>query len=151
VQIVDGEVIEQQLAMAFPSLSQAQLVALTHQVNPDKYQPGEIILQQGTPVENFHVINKGLVEVIVAEPGGAQKVVATLKHGDYFGEIELLKGGTSVATVRAAGNSTVELLRLGRDAFRGMVEQSAEFRAAITRVRQTRIAEHLAASGGMAV
>jgi ABC-type lipoprotein export system ATPase subunit len=148
VQIVDGEIIEQQLALTFPALSQAQLVALTHKVEPDKYKPGEIILQQGTPVQSFHVINKGLVEIIITEASGEQRVVTTLKNSDYFGEIELMEGGTSVATVRAAGDSIVELLRFGRDAFREMVEGSAELKASITRVMRARLAENVAASGG---
>jgi len=148
VQIVDGEIIETQLAKTFPVLTQAQLVAFTHKVDPEKYQPGQIILRQGEPVERFYVIVKGRVEIVIAEPSGKEKVVATMKNGEYFGEIELLRGGTSLATARAAGESIVEVLCFDRAAFNEMIEQSPELAQAVTRVMQSRVAENVAARRG---
>jgi ABC-type lipoprotein export system ATPase subunit len=148
VQIVDGEIIETQLAKTFPVLSQAQLIAFTHNVDPEKFQPGQDILRRGEPVDKFHVIVKGRVEIIVPEADGKDKVVVTMKDGDYFGEIELMQGGASRATARAAGDSIVEVLRFDRRAFATMVEQSPELKAAIARVVEQRIAENAAAREG---
>ena len=148
VQIVDGEIIETQLAKTFPVLTHAQLVALTHNVDPEKFQPGQIILRQGEPVERFHVIVKGLVEIIITAPSGEEKIVARMKGGEYFGEIELLSGGTSRATARAAGESIVEVLRFDRPAFDTMIAQSPELKTSITRVMQERVAENVSARGG---
>jgi len=150
VQIVDGEVIETQLAKTFPVLTQAQLVAFTHHVDPEKYTPGDVILRRGEPVERFHVIVRGKVEIVVTEPSGKEKVVATMTSGEYFGEIELLRGGTSIATARAAGDSIVEVLRFDRHAFDEMLAQSPELKAEITRVMQARVAENVAARNGEA-
>jgi ABC-type lipoprotein export system ATPase subunit len=148
VQIVDGEIIEQQLAKTFPVLTQAQLVAITHNVDPEKYPPGQIILRRGEPVEQFCVIVKGIVEILVPDAGGQDKLVATMKDGDYFGEIEMMQGGTSRATARAAGDSVVEVLRFDQRAFKEMVEQSPELKTSIARVVEQRTAENLAARGG---
>jgi CRP-like cAMP-binding protein len=148
VQIVDGEIIEQQLAKTFPVLTQAQLVAITHNVDPEKYQPGQDILRRGEPVEQFCVIVKGIVEILVPDVAGKDKVVATMRDGDYFGEIEMMQGGTSRATARAAGESIVEVLRFDRHAFNEMVAQSPELKASIARVVQQREAENIAARGG---
>ncbi len=143
VQIVDGEIIEQQLAKTFPALTTEQLVAFTHSVDPEKYAPGSIILQQGTPVEHFHVIVKGRIEVVVCSPDGKEKVVTTMSRGHYFGEVELLLGGQSTAMIRAI--EPVEVLRLDRPVFDQMMAQSPALKDAITRVVQERTAENKAA------
>lgn len=145
VQIVDGEIIEQQLAETFPALTPAQLVALTRRVGPERFAPGEIILQRGAPVERFHVVLKGRVEIVVPQADGSERVVATFTRGNYFGEIELLHGGTSIATVRATTDAPVELLRLDRAAFDELLGQAPEVRAHIARIAQERAAENLAA------
>jgi ABC-type lipoprotein export system ATPase subunit len=145
VQIVDGEIIEQQLAETFPALTHAQLVALTHRVDPERFAPGSVILQRGAPVERFHVILSGRVEVLVPQADGSEKVVATFSRGNYFGEVELVRGGPSIATVRATRDAPVELLRLDRAAFDELLAQAPAVRAHIARVVQERVAENLAA------
>ena len=148
VQIVDGEIIEKELADVFPTLTSAQLVTFTHRVDPEHYAPGTIILHRGAPVERFHIILKGHVEIVVPQPDGSEKVVATFTRGNYFGEVELLRGGTSIATARAASDAPVEVLRLDRATFDQMMEQAPELRAQIARVVQERVAENVAAQKG---
>ncbi len=148
VQIVDGEVIEKGLADALPALTSEQLVAFTRRVDPEQYAPGAIILQRGAPVERFHIVLKGCVEIVVPQPDGAEKVVAMFSRGNYFGEVELLRGGTSIATARAASDAPVEVLRLDRATFDQMLEQSPELKAHIARVVQERVAENVAAQKG---
>jgi ABC-type lipoprotein export system ATPase subunit len=148
VQIVDGEIIEKELADVFPTLTSAQLVAFTHRVDPEHYAPGTIILHRGAPVERFHIILKGRVEIVVPQPDGSEKVVATFTRGNYFGEVELLRGGTSIATARATTDAPVEVLRLDRATFDQMMEQAPELKAQIARVVQERVAENVAAQKG---
>ena len=148
VQIVDGEVIEKQLADTFPTLTSEQLVAFTRRVDPEHYAPGAIILQRGAPVERFHVILKGRVEIVVPQPNGSDQVVTTFTRGNYFGEVELLRGGTSIATARAASDAPVEVLRLDRATFDQMMEQAPELKAHITRIVQERVAENVATQKG---
>jgi ABC-type methionine transport system ATPase subunit len=148
VQIVDGEIIEKELADVFPTLTNEQLVAFTHRVDPEHYTPGATILQRGAPVERFHVILKGRVEIVVPQLDGSEKIVATFTRGNHFGEVELLRGGTSLATARATADAPVEVLRLDRATFDQMMEQAPELKAHITRVVQERVAENIAAQKG---
>ncbi len=148
VQIVDGEVIEKQLADVFPTLTSEQLVAFTHRVDPEHYAPGAIILQRGAPVERFHVILKGRVEIVVPQPDGSDQVVATFTRGNHFGEVELLRGGTSIATARVAADAPVQVLRVDRATFDQMMEQAPELKAHIARIVQERVAENVAAQKG---
>jgi len=148
VQIVDGEIIEKHLADVFPVLTSEQLIAFTHHIDPEQYVPGSIILRRGEPVNHFHVILKGDVDIIVPQANGTDQVVAHYGRGNYFGEIEMLRGGASLATVRATGNQPVEVLRLNRDTFNQMVEQSAELKKIISGVAQERVAENDTTRGG---
>ncbi len=146
--ITDGEVIEKELANIFPSLTNEQLVAFTHNIDPDRFAPGAIILRAGEPVAQFSVILKGTVEIVIPQPNGESKVVATMTRGQYFGEIEMLRGGNSRATVRA--QTPVELLRLDHATFDQMIRQSPELQATVTQIAQTRSAENDAARGNEA-
>ena len=148
VQIADGEIIEKGLADALPTLTNEQLVALTHRVDPEQYAPGATILQQGQPVERFHVILKGQVEIVLPQPDGSDRVVATLRRGKYFGEIELVQGGNSRATVRVCGDVPVEVLRLDRAAFNEMLAQSPDLRGVMARAAEDHAAENTAARKG---
>ena len=148
--ISDGEIIEQQLATVFPTLTSEQLVAFTRKVDPERYAPGAVILQRGEPVQHFHVILKGRVEIVVPQPDGTEKIVARFESGNYFGEIELLRGGTSIATARASADAPVEVLRLDRATFDQMLSEAPALRQAIARVVQERLAENVATRGSEA-
>jgi CRP-like cAMP-binding protein len=52
------------------------------------------------------------VSVVLEGDGPTQTQLAELGPGDHFGEIELLRGGPSVAGVRASGTAPVELVAL---------------------------------------
>ncbi|MBI5032839.1 MAG: ATP-binding cassette domain-containing protein [Chloroflexi bacterium] len=142
VQIADGEIIEKHLADVFPVLTSEQLIAFTRRVDPEKYAPGSAILRRGEPVHHFHVILKGNVSILVQQADGTEQVVAKYGRGQYFGEIEMLRGGNSMATVRADGDIPVEVLRFDRDTFNQMVEQAPELKKLIAGVVQERVTEN---------
>jgi CRP/FNR family transcriptional regulator, cyclic AMP receptor protein len=61
------------------------------------FKAGEVIIKEGSGGASFYVIEAGEATVTV---GGDFR--ATLKTGDYFGEIALLDEGARMATVTAA-------------------------------------------------
>ena len=65
------------------------------------YASGEIAIRQDDPATAFYVVTRGCLEVLRADAGGTETVVATLDPGRFFGEMALLRDGTRVATVRA--------------------------------------------------
>ncbi len=99
--IADGEVIEERLAHLFPSLPPAQLVQATHDIDTTALRAGSVILQEGRAPEELYIITRGHVQALVRTPDGEEIVAATMGPGQYFGEIELLRGGTNRATIRA--------------------------------------------------
>ncbi len=146
VVISDGELVDETIARAFPRLAHRQMLHATHQVERLSFQPNATILRQGESVGSLFVIESGCVEVILLGRHARGLTIARLCPGDYFGEIELLRGGKSIASIRAGPDGPVELLALRPDAFRQLVAESplmAESLAATvdTRLRQNRAAD----------
>jgi ABC-type multidrug transport system ATPase subunit len=136
--ISDGEIIEEYLARTFPSLTQDQLIWVTSQLQPQKYLPGSVIIQKGEPSQKFFIVTKGHVEVVLT-PEGQELTVSRMERGQYFGEIGLIRGGVSTATVRAAADSDVEIASLDREGFTRLLRESEPTRKEIDRVAQERL------------
>ncbi len=148
ITIADGEIIEESLARTFPALTEEQLVAATHHIEPRAFGPGSVILRQGDPVTTFHLVVQGSVDVFLPDRTGNERIVATLGRGQYFGEIELLRGGPSRATVRASANSPVEVLELDQATFEELVGQSRPTNSQLVQIAEQRIAENAAQGQG---
>ncbi len=142
--LADGEIIEEHLARIFPALSEEELIWATSKLETQKYSPGSIIIREGARHGAFYIITRGGVEVILRASRGQEFVVASLGVGQYFGEIELLRGGESIATIRAARDVGVEVAALDREAFIKLLAESEPTRAEIERIVQERIRENIA-------
>ena len=148
VLIADGQIIEEYLAQAFPTLSETQLVDATHKLEPVVYAPGAVIIKEGTPADRFFLIMKGSVDVLVRRPDGDPIVVATMKPGQYFGEVELLQGGHNIATIRATPeNGQVEVATLDRETFTALIGESPKTREQLEQMIKERTAENVSARG----
>jgi ABC-type lipoprotein export system ATPase subunit len=143
--IADGEVIDEYLARVLPALSEEQLIWATHNIETLAYPPGAAVIREGTPPDNFYIITKGRVDIVLQQPGGSEIVVTTMGVGQYFGEIALLRGGTHNATVRAGHDTGVEVVALDHQEFDRLVAESPATREAIDRVVGERLAENIAA------
>ncbi|MFN8483912.1 MAG: ATP-binding cassette domain-containing protein [Anaerolineae bacterium] len=147
VVISDGQIIEQYLARVFPSLTEEQLVEVTREIEPRKYSPGQVILHEGDKVEKFYIIISGAVQVVIDQPQAGEIVVASMGPGQYFGEVELLHGGHSIASIRADVHHGVEVVELDDEAFKRLAAESSEMRANVDRVAHERARENLTARG----
>jgi ABC-type lipoprotein export system ATPase subunit len=148
VMLSDGEIIEEYLVQTFPSLTERQLIEATRQLIRQAYAPGSIVLHEGAPPADFYIITKGQIDVLVDTPDGDRMVVARMGRGQYFGEIELLRGGANLATVRADLETGVEVAALDREMFNGLLAQSEHTRKAIGQVVEQRIAENVNGRNG---
>jgi ABC-type multidrug transport system ATPase subunit len=137
----DGEIIDQTVARALPFLSHPQMLDASRQAEKQKVAPGEIILQQGQPVDHFCMIMTGEVEIFVEKDHSRETRLARLGPGQFFGEVELTKGGHSIARVRAAG-SGAELARLPKHVFYELIDGSPLTRHALHEVAESRLAEN---------
>jgi ABC-type lipoprotein export system ATPase subunit/CRP-like cAMP-binding protein len=122
--IADGEITDEHISSAFPLLNKAEQVQLFSKLEPINYPPGATIIKKGDPATHFYILVKGHAEVVLDHPTGGEMVVGHLEAGQFFGEMGILEGGRRTATVRAAVDSEVGVMQLGREAFVGMVENS---------------------------
>jgi small-conductance mechanosensitive channel/CRP-like cAMP-binding protein len=70
------------------------------------YLPKEAIVHQGDPGTELFIVTTGEAEVLVNMNGKPSRV-ATLKEGQFFGEMALLTGEPRSATVRAVSQTCV--------------------------------------------
>ena len=137
--ISDGELVNETIAQSLPLLTHPLMMELSHRVQPLYYQPGATILEQRNRVENFYMIQKGQVEIVLQGRFRDDLVITSLKKNDFFGEISLLKGGKAIASVRASDDGPVELLALPREDFLWLMDQSPLTEEAICRIVQQRL------------
>ncbi len=110
--VADGEIVNEYVARALSALSVDQLALVTQQLQARTYAPGAPIITQGEVADQFYIITKGQVDILLHHPDGQDIPVARLSTGQYFGEIGLLRGGVRTASVRAAGETSVDVVAL---------------------------------------
>jgi CRP-like cAMP-binding protein len=84
------------------------------------------------------------VDIVLRERRSRDVVISTLGQNDIFGEIELLKGGKSIASVRASIEGPVDLLALSRVDFKWLMDESPLTEKAIVEMVQKRLEQRKA-------
>jgi ABC-type lipoprotein export system ATPase subunit len=148
VMLSDGEIIDEYLVQNFPALTERQLIQATRQLERQAYAPGSIVVHEGDAPDGFYIITRGQIEVLVETPDGERLAVARMGRGQYFGEIELLRGGTNIASIRADLEMGVEVATLDRGTFDSLVSGSQPTRQALDRLAQQRITENMNGRNG---
>jgi ABC-type lipoprotein export system ATPase subunit len=139
--ITDGEIVDETIAQALPMLNHAQLLDLTHHLKHMQIASGETILHQGQPVDSFFIIVRGQVEVLLAGSRRRGRDLQQLGTGEFFGEFELVKGGASLADIRAASDGPVELVALPHKEFAEVMASSPATEEALTRLAQAQLSQ----------
>jgi CRP-like cAMP-binding protein len=100
----------------FKGLPRHEVETLAARLETVHVEAGGTIVRQGAPADKFFIIVDGEVDVLREEsPGQAAKKVASLKPGQFFGEMALLTGEKRAATVVAA--TDVDLFTLDKTGF----------------------------------
>jgi ABC-type lipoprotein export system ATPase subunit len=141
VVISDGVIVNETIAQSLPLLSQSLMKELSNKVEKLHFQPGEIIIRNKEKVEKFFMIVSGDVDVVLHGRGKDGLVISQLGMNDFFGEMELIRGGKSVASVRANAENAVELLAISREDFNWLMTESPLTEKAIADIVQKRLAE----------
>jgi CRP-like cAMP-binding protein len=137
----DGELINETISRSLPQLRHRHMLEFTKLVEERTYLPNETILSRDQSVDYFFMIRKGEVEVVLQEKKKKEYVLSRLGAGEFFGEMELLRGGRSIANVRA-GNKPVEVVVIPRTDFVRVMKESPITSEAIARIVQRRLEAH---------
>jgi thioredoxin reductase (NADPH) len=124
---------------AFPQAPREVVAETASRMKILTFPPGAIVMRQGEASDRFYVVAKGEADVIHREPDGTERMLQTLRAGDYFGEVGILTGHARNATVRA--RTSLEVLALDADGLRGLMAASQATSDEVARVAKTR--EHL--------
>jgi len=111
----------------FKSLTPRQLTDVAEKMTKRHYAAGETIVREGEPGAEFFLVSDGEVEV-----DRADREVARLRPGDFFGEVALISGEPRNATVVAVDG--VDTYVLGKDDFQTALATSQSFRDQLYRV-----------------
>ncbi|MEA2499264.1 MAG: hypothetical protein QOH26_1669, partial [Actinomycetota bacterium] len=108
---------------AFEGATRQTLEALAAAATRQQVEPGQVIVREGEPADDFFVIESGTFVVTSrGETGTNETVVNELGEGDYFGEIGLLENLPRTATVTARTEGAV--YRIAGEDFMASVQQS---------------------------
>jgi ABC-type lipoprotein export system ATPase subunit len=140
--ISDGELIDEAVALTLPLLKHRQMLAISKKAQRLAFGPGQSILSRDEHVDSFFMIARGAVEIVLQDKKHDDFSIARLGSGQYFGEVELLRGGKAIASVRAVNDGPVELLALQRDDFHNLLKESPLTEEALGRIVQQRLEEN---------
>ncbi|HTT87960.1 MAG TPA: FAD-dependent oxidoreductase [Acidimicrobiales bacterium] len=111
--------------VSFPLLTEAQIARLKAHAEPADFEAGRVLYRAGEGDYDFFGIGSGEVEIVrEAAPGLPEEVVATLKQGQFLGELNLLTGQLAYLTARTA--TPARLYRMPRSTFRRVMAEDAE-------------------------
>ncbi len=142
--ISDGELVNETIAQALPALTHPLMKEMGQRAKPLHFQAGTTILESNKRIDQFYMIQNGQVDVILKERFSNEVVISTLGKNDIFGEIELVQGGRSIASVRASNAGPVDLLALSRRDFKWLMDESPLTEQAISRMIQEKLAKRKA-------
>jgi putative ABC transport system ATP-binding protein len=129
--IADGEIVNEYVAKAMPTLTQDQLLEATRTAKSLFYEPGAMILTKGTNAESFYIVSKGTVEVVLPRENQSDVIALQLGPGKYFGEIEFFHAKKHQASIRASEREPVEVLCMSYDRLNELLGQSPITREAL--------------------
>jgi CRP-like cAMP-binding protein len=103
----------------FDNLNKEELEKIATICKQESFPRGKLIFSEGTPGDKLYLIIKGSVRVSKKLGAGEEQVLATLKPGDFFGEMALIDDVGRSADVWAEEFS--ELLSISKNDFATLI------------------------------
>jgi CRP/FNR family cyclic AMP-dependent transcriptional regulator len=125
---VDQELIVNSLreSYLFKQADDRALADLARQLRRRRFKRNEIIFHQGDPGDSLHIVSSGAVKIVLPSLEGEEAIIATLRSGDFFGELALLDGAPRSATAVAADAS--ETWTLSRELLLSLLDRDPALR-----------------------
>ncbi len=115
----------------FAMLTPHQTESLVDVVGKRRFKRGESVVEQGKTSNALYIILAGRARVLMTDRKGREVILATLRSGDYIGEMSLIDNDTHSATVVAEVQTDV--LVLGRQDFSRCVSENASMAYTVMR------------------
>lgn len=108
----------------FADLPTARLKLIAYTAEVVRFEPEEVIVQQGDPADAVYIIAEGEAEVWLADDHGHTMRLGTMGQHTLFGETAVLCRSRRTATVRA--RTPVVTFKISANVFLDLVRQSPE-------------------------
>lgn len=112
-----------ELVELFTTLTPQERAEIATRVKRKSYETGETLVEPGTVLYSLFIVGEGVLSVTQRDDRGATEVLR-FGPGDYFGEIGLLTGASSDASVTALAPSAV--LELSKEDLTPILEARPE-------------------------
>ncbi|NOT03922.1 MAG: ATP-binding cassette domain-containing protein [Anaerolineales bacterium] len=145
--IADGEIVNEYVAKAMPTLTASQLLQATKTAKILTYEAGAMILAEGTNADTFYIVSKGTVEVILPRPNQSDVIALQLRPGKCFGEMEFFHETKHRASIRASEAGPVEVLAIGYEQLSELLDQSEATHEALRQMANKHNGENLSWRG----
>jgi CRP/FNR family cyclic AMP-dependent transcriptional regulator len=129
--MVEGTLMTDALAAVplFAGLGADGLVDLARGMRVRRFRRGETVFHVGDPGDALFIVMAGSIKITLPADTGDEAILATLRAGDFFGELALLDGAPRSAT--AVAIEPTETYVLSRDGFRELIATQSQMREAL--------------------
>jgi CRP-like cAMP-binding protein len=108
----------------FRSLPTPRLKLIAYTAEVVRFEPGEVIVQQGDPADAVYIVAEGEAEVWLERADDRPAPLGAMGPSTLFGEIAVLCRGRRTTTVKAKG--PVVTFKISANVFLDLVRQSPE-------------------------
>jgi len=147
--IADGEIVNEYVAKAMPTLPRELLLQASRVARKQSYDAGSMIITEGSNAEDFYIVTKGTVEVVLPRPNQSDVIVLQLGPGKFLGEMAFFHERKRSASVRASESGSVEVLVIGYDQLDELLSQSEVTREALHQMADKHEKNNIALRGGL--
>src|SRR5688572_12536151 len=107
----------------FPVLTPAQLARLATHGKRRTVQRGEVLVEAGAQLYSLFAVLAGALEVVRNSCTG-EEIATTPRQGQFTGELSLVTGRRSLATIRVTEPG--EVIEVDRESVLGLLQTDAE-------------------------
>lgn len=97
----------------FTTLKPEERRMLAESIDRQEFEEGAIIVRQDDPGDCMYLIAEGNCAVHVIGPRGREIAIASLKAGEFFGEMSLMTGAARSATIKATSDAVLYRIEKG--------------------------------------
>ncbi len=115
----------------FTLITTDQSILLSGAVGKRRYKRGETIVEQGEQADVLFLILAGRARVVMTDRQSREVILATLRPGDYLGEMSLIDNEPHSASVVA--EIETDVLILGRTEFERCLQENTSMAQAVMR------------------
>jgi CRP/FNR family transcriptional regulator, cyclic AMP receptor protein len=113
----------------FGGLDEDGLENLLRSMRLRRFRRNETVFHLGDPGDALFIVMSGSIKITLPAETGDEAILATLRPGDFFGELALLDGAPRSAT--AVAIEATETYVLPRDRFRDLISTEPVMREAV--------------------